>query len=75
MISETEDSFISSIKNIIKQLNDIEQKTLLLLPEVKKGILDLKDKENSVYNRISKIKNIISQAIEQQKTNQEKKEK
>lgn len=75
LISEIEDSFISSIKNIIKQLNDIEQKTLLLLPEVKKGILDLKDKENSVYNRISKIKNIISQAIEQQKTNQEKKEK
>ena len=66
-ISETEDSFTSSIKNIIKQLNDIEQKTLLLLPEVKKGVLDLKDKENSVYNRTTRIKNIIRQAIEQQK--------
>lgn len=75
LTSEIEYPFISSIKNIIKQLNDIEQKTLLLLPEIKKGVLDLKNKENSVYNRTTRIKNIIRQAIEQQKTNQEKKEK
>ena len=70
---EIEYPFISSLKNIIKQLNDIEQKTSLLLPEIKKGLFTLKDKDKSVYSRLMQIKNVISQAIEKQKTNQKKK--
>lgn len=70
---EIEYPFISSLKNIIKQLNDIEQKTSLLLPEIRKGLFTLKDKDKSVYSRLIQIKNIIRQAIEKQKTNQRKK--
>lgn len=56
-------SLISNMRNVIKLLNEIQQQTSLLIPELKKAVSDISNDPNSSKNKLQAITHVIDKAI------------
>lgn len=55
------------MRNVIKLLNEIQQQTSLLIPELEKAVSDISNDPNSSKNKLQAITHVIDKAISIQK--------